>query len=518
VQDRQVPLDVFVGRVAELARVADVLARVKAGQPWLVTIEGDPGIGKTALARRFLAQASGVKVLSARADQTEADLDFGIIDQLLRAAGDAVPAVPATGGAGPAASSFAVGAHLLEVVGAQQATGAVALLVDNLQWADKRSVEALTFMLRRLSVDPVLAVVVYSGSDNRLGQAAQRMLRSVENRLDIPLGGLGEDEVAAMAGALMTGRLDSDAVQWLYHGTGGHPLYLRTVLGDGSGFDPQAPERLALPRSLAAVVGDQLRALPRETRSIVEMLSVLNLRLPLAQLGEVAQVDSPSMLMEPAVAAGLVDWWPDEPTCPVVIRHQLVRDAIYADIPAAPLVSESVSWEHRVAALDRPDESLAAELEQLADDEAAGFHLAMAATHLRWASDISPARADRERRLLTAALYLADEAQGAALRPAVEQATPSPFRSFVLGKRATSHATSSWRPGSPPGCRARTRCGARERRRSCSGDGRWPPAPWARGPPARRAPGSPSASLRRSARARRWPSWPTWLLTRPRSA
>ena len=116
-QDRQVPLDVFVGRVAELARVADVLARVKAGQPWLVTIDGDPGIGKTALARRFLAQASGVKVLSARADQTEADLDFGIIDQLLRAAGDAVPAVPATGGAGPAASSFAVGAHLLEVVG-----------------------------------------------------------------------------------------------------------------------------------------------------------------------------------------------------------------------------------------------------------------------------------------------------------------------------------------------------------------------------------------------------------------
>ena len=133
----------------------------------------------------------------------------------------------------------------------------------------------------------------------------------------------------------MTGRLDSDAVQWLYHGTGGHPLYLRTVLGEGSGFDPQAPERLALPRSLAAVVGDQLRALPRETRSIVEMLSVLNLRLPLAQLGEVAQVDSPSTLMEPAVAAGLVDWWPDEPTCPVEIRHQLVRDAIYADIPAA---------------------------------------------------------------------------------------------------------------------------------------------------------------------------------------
>jgi AAA ATPase domain len=294
-QDRQVPLDVFVGRVAELAWVAEVLTRVEAGQPWLVAIEGDPGMGKTTLARRCLAQA-GLKVLSARGDQAETHLDFGIVDQLLRAAGDAVPTVPSTGEAGPAASSFAVGAHLLEVVGEQQATGGIALVVDDLQWADRRSVEALTFMLRRLSVDPVVALVVYRGPGDRLGEAAQRMLRSVENRLDIPLGGLSPDEVAEMAAALTAGSLDSDTVQWLYQGTGGHPLYLRTVLSEGSGFDPQAPGRRALPRSLAAAVGGHLRVLPLETRSIVEMLSVLNLRLPLTQLGQAAQVDSPGEL------------------------------------------------------------------------------------------------------------------------------------------------------------------------------------------------------------------------------
>jgi DNA-binding CsgD family transcriptional regulator len=446
VRDRQVPLDVFVGRMAELGRVAEVLTRVEAGQPWLVTIEGDPGIGKTALARRCLAQAGGLKVLSARGDPAETDLDFGIVGQLLRAAGDAVPAFPSTGEAGPAASSFAVGAHLLEVVSGQRTAGTVALLIDDLQWADRRSVEALTFMLRRLSVDAVLAVVVYSGPGDRVGEAAQRMLRSVENRLDIPLGGLSPEEVAALAAALTAEQLDGDAVQWLYQGTGGHPLYLRTVLSDRSGFDPRAPGRLALPRSLAAAVGDHLRVLPRETRNIVEMLSVLNLRLPLAQLGQAAQVDSPGALIEPAVTSGLVAWWPEEPTCPVEIRHVMVRDAIYADIAAtrrrvlharaASVVSESASWEHRVAALDQPDESLAAELEQLADDEAAGFRLMLAATHLRWASDISPARDDRERRLLTAALYLAGEAQGATLRAAVEQATPSPLRSFVLGAMA----------------------------------------------------------------------------------
>jgi ATP-dependent Clp protease ATP-binding subunit ClpA len=57
-QDRQVPLDLFVGRAAEFVQVADVVTRVEAGQPWLVAIEGDPGVGKTSLARRCLTQAT----------------------------------------------------------------------------------------------------------------------------------------------------------------------------------------------------------------------------------------------------------------------------------------------------------------------------------------------------------------------------------------------------------------------------------------------------------------------------
>jgi DNA-binding CsgD family transcriptional regulator len=226
-----------------------------------------------------------------------------------------------------------------------------------------------------------------------------------------------------------------------HRGPGGHPSYRRAALSEEPGLDP---------RSLATAVGDQLRVLPAETRGLLEMLSVLNLRLPLAQLGQAAQVRSPSAAIEPAVASGLVDWWPNEPSCPVAIRHLPVRDAIYAGITAARrrvlhawacgVVSESASWEHRVAALEHPDEGLAAELEQLAGEEAAANRLVLAATHLRWASDVSPERAGRERRLLTAALYLtlSDEAHDLALRPEVEAAAPSPLRGCVLGTMAFS--------------------------------------------------------------------------------
>jgi hypothetical protein len=126
VQDRQVPLDVFVGRAAELARVAEVIARVRTGQPWLVAVEGDPGMGKTSLARRCLAQAPGLKVLWARAGQAETDLDFGLVDQLLRAAGSAGPPVLLAGGTGSSASSFSVGARPPEVTRGRAGPGPAA--------------------------------------------------------------------------------------------------------------------------------------------------------------------------------------------------------------------------------------------------------------------------------------------------------------------------------------------------------------------------------------------------------
>jgi DNA-binding CsgD family transcriptional regulator len=444
VQNRQRPLDPFVGRAAELARVAEVITRVEAGQPWLVAIEGDPGMGKTTLARRCLAEAAGVRVLWARGDQAEADLDFGIADQLMRGA-------LLADGAGAPGSSFAVGARLLEVVAEPAgAATASAIVIDDLQWADRKSVEALTFMLRRLSVDPVIAIVTYRAPGDRLDETARRMLSSVENRLVVQLGGLHADEVGSLASVLRPGSLDDETVEWLHRRTGGHPLYLHTLLSEGFNFDPRASGRLALPRSLAAAIGGRLRVLPPETREILEMLAVLNIRLPIAQLGQAAEVGSPSAAIEPAVASGLVDWWPEEPSCPVAIRHLLVRDAIYAGITAtrrrtlharaASVVNESASWEHRVAALERPDEGLAAQLEQLAAEEAADGRLALAATHLQWAADISPARADRERRLLTAALHLmlAEAPSGLALREAVETSGPSPLRSCVLGTMAFS--------------------------------------------------------------------------------
>jgi DNA-binding CsgD family transcriptional regulator len=441
--------DVFVGRETEVARFAQVVERVQRGEPWLVTVEGESGIGKTALVRRCLPSSTGRPPLWARADPSESDAELGVVGQLLRGVEDRIlRRYPLLRREVDSSSSFAVGAQMLGVVGDLQADGPVVLVVDDMQWADSRSAEALSFMLRRLSADSVLMVAVVRGDRDHLDEPTRRALTSVERRLRLRLAGLRLDDVGPLAAALGAAHLPSDILQRLYDSTGGHALYLQTLLIERDTLLRVGPGAVPVSASLAAVIADQLVSLPEEARSLLEMLAVLNARTPLALLGDAAQVASPSAAIEPAVRAGLVDWWPHDPTFPVVLRHPLQRDAIYGRLSAArrrdlharavPVVDQRASWLHRVASLDRPDEDLATQLERLAGEETAKGHMPLAATHLQWASGVSPDPSERERRLLLAAwnLVLTDENRALGLRPAVEDTAPSALRNGVLGTMA----------------------------------------------------------------------------------
>src|SRR5262249_1186662 len=240
--------DVFVGREAELAGLADVVARVRHGQPWLVTIEGESGVGKTALALRALASLPGLTVLWARADPSEADLEYGIIEQLLRGVDRRVLArYPLLAGDVVRSSPFAVGAQLLGIVGDQQGAGPVALVIDDVQWADRRSVEALSFTFRRVSVDTVAVILIVRGDRDQLDAPTRRMLLSMAQRRRIFLSGLSVDDVAPLAAALGAGPLGSDAIRRLHNRTGGHTLYLRTGLSDTEGLERLGPRTAARP-------------------------------------------------------------------------------------------------------------------------------------------------------------------------------------------------------------------------------------------------------------------------------
>ena len=77
----------FVGRGRELELLGGALGAAAGGEPRVVLVEGPPGIGKTALLRRFLAEAGdGVRVLRATGEETESLLAYGVAEQLMRSA------------------------------------------------------------------------------------------------------------------------------------------------------------------------------------------------------------------------------------------------------------------------------------------------------------------------------------------------------------------------------------------------------------------------------------------------
>ncbi|WP_236655652.1 ATP-binding protein [Streptacidiphilus carbonis] len=459
-----------MGRIRESDRLRQCAAKVRAGDSWLVVVQGEAGIGKSALVRRFAASLDDFTVLWATGDPSEADFPGGVVGQLTaRVDAELSERFPSAGAPAAGATPHAVGGQLLLLLGALQESGRpVALVVDDVQWADRLSVQALGFVLRRLWADRVLTILVTRPDPEGSAETLDRLLRSSDRAARIDLAGLDDGEVAQLAQGLVDGRLAPGLTERLYDYTRGHPLYVRTVLAEvpTEALRGGVLERWPVPRSLRIGIRSQLDRLPQESRELLEALAVLDARVPLSTVGRLAGLADPASALGSALTAGLARWWPMEEHSPVALVHALQRDAVYAALTpqrrrtlhadAATLVSTAAGWAHRVAAATSVDPGLADELEQSAMDEAATGRNALAATRLLWASSLSDSREDRERRLLTAcaqSLLTFLPTWSARLRQQVEDCSPSPLRSCVLGvldmmagqfATAEAHLTQAW--------------------------------------------------------------------------
>jgi len=453
-------------REAELAELDSLVRAARAGEGRTVAIEADAGLGKTRLLAhlRTRARRKGLRVLSARAGELERVFPYGVVRQLLEPAlaelseqeraalfeGAASTARPALGLHAEAAEeqlpatsgdlSFATLHGLYWLVAILSQDGPLLLAVDDAHWADAPSLQLLLFLAPRLEELPVLlAVALRPSDDERAGLL--RQLAADPSASRIGPGPLGLESTATLLTRALESPAEPSFASACHELTGGNPFLLdelaTTLAADG--VVPTAANvplvRGLVPQTVARAVLLRLARLPAGARELARAVAILGdgceARLAAALAGvEAAAATPPSAGGKADAAAALADALRRaevlDPEPPLGFVHPLVRNAVYAEIPAgargraharaAALLEASGSPVERVAshllATEPAGDAGVARKLAGAGRVALGRGAAQpAVTYLRRALDEPPAAADRPellRLLLSAAARAAD--------------------------------------------------------------------------------------------------------------
>ena len=410
----------FVGREPELALLRRAWDDARQGDVRIVGVEGAPGIGKTALVRRFLETTDGASLVWVSGDQDETPSPWGVMAQITRTAfGSECGSLPSGAFLGAVTDPVFVG-HAL--AGYLHKAGTVILVIDDAHWADRLSMAALRLAARRLSTDPVLIVVIHQSpgdaanpvhpEQNTAFDDGWRRLLDSHRGVRLKLAGLPPTDLVRLAVACDHPGLSPAGAARLFAHTGGHPLYVRHLLdevpmhsivfGHGS---------LPAPRDFATAVRSRLASCRSRTRDLVAAGAVLGRRFSLTQVRGLSGVADPVDAVTEAIEAGLLAEVPGSAGHELGFTSTLVRGLVYHDLGparrrqlhlrAARQGGTGVLW-HRIAAADGPDSALAADVERAADGHLAQGELLPAAAYLRHALDLTPPGPARSRRLLTA--------------------------------------------------------------------------------------------------------------------
>jgi DNA-binding CsgD family transcriptional regulator len=402
----------LVGRDAECLRITGALDEVRAGRGGTLLLTGPPGVGKTALLEYAAQACGGLPVLRATGAEFESRFAWGGLHQLLQSMLDQLDALPAEQAAalrgalrlGPATGDdpFLVSLAVLTVLSQAAGTAGLVCLVDDAQWLDDQSADALRFVGRRLARDPIGLLVATRD------QPASRFARDPWPKVAVSeLAPAGMAELVDSAGVTVA----REVRECLLRYADGNPLALLEIVANLSpdelaGRRP-LPDPLPLSAGLEAAFLDQVHRLPAEAQ---ELLAAQRLDLPTWAAGGIE-------------AAGLVTIGPDG----VRFRHPLVRSTV---VSAAPFTrrravhlaladtltgdehADRRTW-HLAAAALGPDAEVAAQLESTAERARVRSGYAAAAAALERAAELSPGAADRPRRLVAAAETAAQAGQPA---------------------------------------------------------------------------------------------------------
>ena len=324
--------------IAILSRRYDELIRGRGG---VVLIRGAAGLGKSTLLAEAEAMAhrSGARVYHGASAVAGQSLPLGpLLDALMNTDDPPVDAAVLRELSDSADRRYWLLRELEERLERAAMAGPMVIGLDDIQWADAATLNAITVLPRRLSTHPILWLfVVRSGDLAPPTQLAVARVRE-ENADILTLGPLSEDAVGDVVRDVLGGEPD-DRLRGLIERVGGQPLWLLDLLrglrDEGIVALDGGLARLAgdaIQRRLLESIDDQLARLPADVGEGLKMASVLGRRFSLDELA--ALMDrSPAALVgavREALASGLIVESGDK----LGFRHDLIREAIESGLPS----------------------------------------------------------------------------------------------------------------------------------------------------------------------------------------
>ena len=447
----------IIGRAKELADLGEFLSGVEAG-PIALVLEGEMGIGKTALWKAGLVEATdrSYRVLVCRPIESEAQLAYAALGDLLAdLSEEALRALPEPQRQAlevallrrepegqPLQRAVALGTlGTLRAIARDQPT---VIAIDDVQWLDQESASVLAFVARRLKDERIglLATRRSEGSSALPLDLEQAFVDGRSGRLRV--GSLGRAELNGLLVARLDAHLSEQSLVRVHDRSGGNPFFALEIGRAMQHLSDPDDDDLPIPASLHEVVRDRLALLPGPAREATEVASALS-KPTRALIDAVTGSSDSAEAIDAAATAGIVELEADR----VRFAHPLLASITYAQIPPARrrdlharlgeiLDDPEERGRHLALAAEHADAAVAAALDEAARWARARGAPASAAELWEQARRLTPADAGREarRRGLEAAERHFDAGEvdraRALLEEIVAESTPGRERSEVL--------------------------------------------------------------------------------------
>ena len=406
----------MLDRLAERAALAQLLEGVRAGQSGVLVVRGESGVGKTALLDYAIESAANLRIAPVAGVESEMELAYAglhqlcapMLDRLERLPGPQRDALGVAFGlrAGEAPDRFLVGLAALSLLSEVAEKRPLLCVIDDAQWLDRASVQALGFVARRLLAEPVALVV-----------ATREPIEQFTRLPELLVEGLRDGDARELLGSVVKGPLDEQVRDRIVAETRGNPLALlelphglpSTELAPGFSFLVDVP---GLPGRIEDTFRRRLEALPAVTQRLLLVAAAEPAGEPLLVWRAAGLL---GIGVEAAAAAEEDGLLRIEER--VTFRHPLVRSAVYR--AASPQERRSAHWAlaeatdpeadpdrrawHRAQAALGPDEDVAGDLERSAGRAQARGGPAAAAAFLERAAALTPDSSHRAERAMAAA-------------------------------------------------------------------------------------------------------------------